>query len=510
MSKLFKDLLAQKPEIAKNLKEYELAEEFLKMNTDNFFGLTRFDESKQEYVPIPAQKIGAFIDGPLYDYGGQIALIGASNEAEIKVVADILFEKNRRQISYDEAVSMAKENLFGKPNEIYAELMKWVNEKPEVRLEQPAGFFRSKTNIERLKSSYGKNFVQILKDNGCNDQEIENAKEEIISRILKKLSPDGAFIFPVVQYGRTTDKANIGNYIWNGETMAFEIVPSQKDPTIDVGTEMRTYKPSEIGEQSDRYDRLKVYFDSLREKLQLVGVLIQKPEEKIQDFYDDFENYDDNIISYFTYVKEMLEPKFNELQQLPRKNRNSFDEQSYKVIQNLLNFEINAKQKQFLSEEFKNPFERFQKELTMFKPSEELSPEKATEFFRNYIANFVENLISLTPERFQERGLNKDPNLPKLSTSMTPQQSQQLVAFTEKFITQIKKLAEENPSMFRKYLEYAGNPGEQLEKLKSKKRSKKSTEEAPEEITEASTQNIQKKVTSKVLDEMIKKYASKR
>ncbi|NBO23328.1 hypothetical protein EBU94_08330, partial [bacterium] len=204
MSKLFKDLLAQKPEIAKNLKEYELAEEFLKMNTDNFFGLTRFDESKQEYVPIPAQKIGAFIDGPLYDYGGQIALIGASNEAEIKVVADILFEKNRRQISYDEAVSMAKENLFGKPNEIYAELMKWVNEKPEVRLEQPAGFFRSKTNIERLKSSYGKNFVQILKDNGCNDQEIENAKEEIISRILKKLSPDGAFIFPVVQYGRTT------------------------------------------------------------------------------------------------------------------------------------------------------------------------------------------------------------------------------------------------------------------------------------------------------------------
>jgi mRNA-degrading endonuclease RelE of RelBE toxin-antitoxin system len=289
--------------------------------------------------------------------------------------------------------------------------------------------------------------------------------------------------------------------------MAFEIVPIQEDPTIDVGTEMRTYKPSEIGEQSDRYDRLKVYFDSLREKLQLVGVLIQKPEEKIQDFYDDFENYDDNIISYFTYVKEMLEPKFNELKQLPRKNRNSFDEQSYKVIQNLLNFEINAKQKQFLSEEFKNPFERFQKELTMFKPSEELSPEKATEFFRNYIANFVENLISLTPERFQERGLNKDPNLPKLQKSMKPQQSQQLVAFTEKFITQIKKLAEENPSMFRKYLEYVGNPGEQLEKLK---RSKESTEEAPEEITEASTQNIQKKVTSKVLDEMIKKYASKR
>ena len=231
------------------------------------------------------------------------------------------------------------------------------------------------------------------------------------------------------------------------------------------------------------------------------------------------ENYDKNIISYFKYVKEMLIPKFGELQKLPRRDRDIFDERRYKEIQNLLDSELDAKQTEFLSKEFKNPFERFQKDRTMFKPSEELSPEKTTEFFRNYIANFVENLISLTPKRFQERSINKDPNLPKLDPAMTPQQSQQLVAFTEKFIIQIKKLSDENPSMFRKYLEYVGNPGEQLEQLEQSKpkKTKKIKEEAPEEqpeeepedITEASTQNLQRKVVSSTLQDMINKYASK-
>jgi len=482
-------LLKQKSEYLAELAKKRMGGEYstetfvdmINTKIDDALGIITLDSVTGEYTRTPGDEIRGKINDPFYNWAGQIAFVSAFFDAEVQVVADLL--KQRDNLTDDEAKNNAIKKLSGEPEIIFRKLQKWVSESPG-RVKSLKNFFNLKSQESKtlIEENLGKNMQQVLREFQFSEEEIKNAENEIVEIVHQRLFPEEMSTVPLVRFYSKAEKD-----FDEGDFYDALGTPTLRNLSDFKGAK-RSPKPIHFTElyKSQIVDKLESNIDQLVFELINNGLSVDKP---LKEIYEDFDNTDANLEKYKQYLLKTLQDSIN------------FDNKTkIKLERVIVNKIEDLKNGKFGGAHAKS---RFEKEDTMFKDFETIPKDVYQDLVKEILKNLLSNYLAGTTQRFQQTGMQFEGVEEGYENTKVPspyvpgaKDLALLNVLSEEIIDKIQDISNQYGGRFKKYQDW--------------QRQQKSNSDIDDEITEASTQNTQKKVTSKVLDEMIKKYASKR
>ena len=470
---------SQNPEIS-----VENFENYFNQETKKHFGLQ--DILGQDIEPT---KIRSNINDIMYNHASQMTLVGAMHQEEVKAIKEAFMEQGADELT---ALSKAEDLLRGNPQLLVQDLEFFVSgaltEEEKINRAKSSLKQREQKFVEKNPEILGKNFADILREDlQLPPEKINQIEEKISQNIQQRLFPDGEAVIPFAEPTQNITKD------MNGKV---PMLDENGDPELDAaGNIVYQFKPSETDLSVKHISNLKYdYF------VNQPAYILEKFLRKLE--FNNSEEVAEILIEQSPDF-QTLDQKIDQILAATDADGNLYYNFSGNLKQNKIQ-KIIEKMKAEMKNFYESNKPHWKKDETKVLPKEVLSSEQLQRIFAQYISDFIKNYKKITKKRFKRpfgyrfpvqefekqnlKSKSQDPGMSKIPMEQNPRTNEYVKISTD-LLELIKQINRESQYPRRRY------ELEQIQKNKQKKQS---------------VQNIQKKVTSKVLDEMIKKYASKR